>query len=436
MANNLSGLAKLKSYLAGWLTALTLALTLAACGESTTVTPVVKVNSVAPTSVSNATPVATTAPTKTTSAIPNVPAATNPVASSPVAAVTPTAVPPIPTVAQPTATPTQEALNQVNDPQDDPSRGTNQPLPDPNSLPRLNGVPKIPLLNTSLASVQPEPVIKANYGENGAPRVGVQIGHYEIDKLPDEQKSLRTSTGGAGGGVREVEVNQEIAKRVAALLTAKGITVDLLPATVPPAYTADAFVAIHADAASGGGPSGYKLARSRFSAIPQTDDALVNSIYHTYGKATGLPTSDSITRNMTGYYAFNSRRRLYAVSKITPAAIIEMGYLTNTSDRTYLLGHKDVVAQGIADGIIRFLQNRPALDQREKPQQRTPAIEALNENTPVYAENGGPVIAYVSKGQRFEFYEDKGTYYSVTIPVLRKPGYLRKTDAGPSVVPR
>jgi N-acetylmuramoyl-L-alanine amidase len=258
--------------------------------------------------------------------------------------------------------------------------------------------------------------------------VGVQIGHYQIEQLPDEQASLRSQTGGSGGGVREVDFNQNMAHRVEALLTARGVTVDILPATVPIAYTADVFIAIHADASTSGNPSGYKLSRSRFSAIPQTEDALVNILYETYGKATGLPTDTGITRNMTGYYAFNNRRRLYAVSSITPAVIIETGFLTSASDRNVLLGRPEAVAEGITEGIWQFLQSRPPLEKREKPQVQIRAIEAKLENTPVYAEGGGAIIAYLSKGQRFESYEDKGTYYSVYVPILRKTGYIRKTD--------
>jgi len=226
-----------------------------------------------------------------------------------------------------------------------------------------------------------------------------------------------------------------VARRVAALLTAKGATVDVLPATVPDGYAADAFVAIHADASLAGNPRGYKLARSRFSAIPETDDALLKSIFNTYGEATGLPTDSSITRNMTGYYAFNSRNRLHAVSKNTPAVIVEMGFLTNAIDRSVLVSRAAVVAEGIADGVWNFVQSRPALDKREKPITQMPAIAAADENTPIYG-NGNLIIAYVSKGQLFEYFEDSGSNYSIYVPMLHKRGYIRKADVNATTVPR
>lgn len=411
------------------LTTLILALALAACSDASTPTPVsqpqISVGSVA-TANNSGTPTAiSTATSAPATATPN-PGATATLPAS-AAAVAPTAT----AVVQSGAVMPPPDLTL-----EEPASSQSTPLPDIADLPHLNGVVKIPLLNSNPSSAQPTPVVKANYGPNNNPKVGLQIGHYQIDQLPNEQASLRGQTGGSGGGVREVDFNQTVVRLVAALLTAKGVTVDILPATVPVGYTADVFVAIHADAAGSGGPNGYKMARSRFSAIPQTDDTLLNILYETYGKATGLPTDSSITRNMTGYYAFNSRRRLYAVSKVTPAVIVETGFLTSAADRAVLLGRTDAVAKGIADGIWQFLQSRPPLEQREKPQSQSPSVDAALEITPVYAEGGGKLIAYVSKGQRFEFFEDKGEYYSVFVPVLRQQGYIRKSDAVRSGAPR
>ncbi len=414
-------------FIAAFILGLLLALTLVSCAESNIVSPAttapeqVTTNPVAAqTTVIEALPtLATTAATAPTIAAKATPAITS--VNTTIAAATTTA--PV-TVANEQEVP-PEALPPL----------PNLPLPKLAELPRLNGVPKIPVLNSNRAAGQPNPVIKANYGLNGSPRIGVQIGHYQIDQLPDEQASLRAQTGGNGGGVREVDLNMEIARKVAALLAARGATVDLLPATVPVAYSADAFIAIHADAAPAGNPSGYKLARSRFSAIPQTDDALLSYLYDSYGKATGLATDSGITRNMTGYYAFNNRRRVASVSKVTPAAIIEMGFLTNASDRAVLLNRQDAIAKGIAEGIWQFIENRPPLDLREKPQSQVPAIEVVSDNIPVYGDTGG-LIAYVSKGQRFEYFEDKGDSYSAFIPLLGRSGFIRKSDVIKTTSPR
>lgn len=79
-----------------------------------------------------------------------------------------------------------------------------------------------------------------------------------------------------------------------------------------------------------------------------------------YGRATGLPVDPMVTRNMLGYYAFSWSRFQSTVAPHTPAAILEMGFLTNATDRGLLLGRQDVVAGGVANGILRFLDEVPA----------------------------------------------------------------------------
>jgi|GEM_PF-526772 len=307
----------------------------------------------------------------------------------------------------------------------------------PENLAQLNGVPIIPYLSPPQ---QKQPVItqrRANYGDSGRPRVGLQVGHLEINKLPEEWAALRGQTGGSGGGYTEVQINYDIARRVAALLISRGVTVDLIPATVPPSYTADVFVAIHCDAVSGGGPSGFKLARSEETALPRTDDSLVATLYSQYEQATGLPRDGNITSNMTGYYSFNGPYRNYAISKITPGAIIELGYLTNATDRNFLVNRPDDSARGVANGIIIFLNQRPALEQRELPISLSQAIEARLDRTPVYdSPDGSNIVAYVSRQQVFTDFANNPTAYGVLLPVLDRPGFIRKTDAALISVPR
>ncbi|MBI4321547.1 MAG: N-acetylmuramoyl-L-alanine amidase [Chloroflexi bacterium] len=189
-------------------------------------------------------------------------------------------------------------------------------------------------------------------------RVGVQAGHWRSAELPDELGRLRGSTGTSGGGVAEWQLNLDIARRVASLLEAEGLEVDLLPATIPPGYQADAFVALHADGDVTGGMSGFKLAAPRVSAIADLDEALLVAIREEYQAATRLRLDYSVSRNMTGYYAFTFRRFKHAIAPTTPAVILEMGFLTNASDRLTLLGKPDLVAEGIARGILRFIKLR------------------------------------------------------------------------------
>jgi N-acetylmuramoyl-L-alanine amidase len=153
-----------------------------------------------------------------------------------------------------------------------------------------------------------------------------------------------------------VDINLDIARRVAAILEGQQIDVDLLPSTVPVQYKADAFVALHGDANSNTSLSGYKLARSSRSSIPAKDDALLNAISTEYAAATGLSFhAGTITVNMTSYYAFANQGIQHSIAPTTPGVILEMGFLTTAKDRNLLMDQPDVVAGGIARGILKFL---------------------------------------------------------------------------------
>ncbi len=186
-------------------------------------------------------------------------------------------------------------------------------------------------------------------------RVGLQAGHWQIGDLPEDQARLRDQTG--GGGYREVDINLAVGQASARLLAAQGVAVDLLPAAVPPGYRADAFVAIHCDASTDGGAHGYKLARYRESLIGERDDLLIAKLSDVYGPTLGLPLDDGITRAMTGYYAYNRRRYRSTIDPRTPAAIFELGFLTNASDRAILVGQQARIAAALATGVLRFLES-------------------------------------------------------------------------------
>src|SRR5256885_12053320 len=67
----------------------------------------------------------------------------------------------------------------------------------------------------------------------GPRRVGIQVGHWKTDEAPAELDRLVVQTGASWEGINEVDVNLDIAQRVAVILNTKGIAVDLLPTTVP-----------------------------------------------------------------------------------------------------------------------------------------------------------------------------------------------------------
>jgi hypothetical protein len=190
-------------------------------------------------------------------------------------------------------------------------------------------------------------------------RVGIQAGHWKIDELPPEQEHLHDSTGAVAGSLKEVDVNLAVARIVAADLTRAGVAVDLLPASVPAGYQADAFVAIHAD-------GGSRLERGWKIAAPwRSSDAsrmLRFDVAQSYQLLTGLPEDRyGVTAFMRGYYAFSWYRYDHAISPSTPAIIVEMGYITSAADRSVLAGNPESAALGISAGVLQFLGQSAAL---------------------------------------------------------------------------
>jgi N-acetylmuramoyl-L-alanine amidase len=183
----------------------------------------------------------------------------------------------------------------------------------------------------------------------------LQVGHLNSTELPDELARFRTSTGARWGNITESQLNYDVAMRVKPLLEAEGVIVDILPATVPPAYSADAFLAIHADGSTGAAPRGWKLATPWRAS--EASQQLLEAVAATYGVATGLPQDiGGVTANMRGYHAFSYRRHTHAIARTTPAIIVEMGFMTNAADREVLFGQQDRIARGIAQGVLNYLQ--------------------------------------------------------------------------------
>lgn len=190
----------------------------------------------------------------------------------------------------------------------------------------------------------------------GPARVGLQVGHLEASAQPEELARLRTSTGGHGGGLREVDVNRAVAAALAARLEMRGISVDLLAAKVPARYRADLVVSIHADSSLEAGRRGYKSAVFRPSRNPW-DERLKSRLDEAYLGGSRFPDDDAnVTGDMLEYYAFNGRFH-HSVARRTPAAIVELGYLSHPLDRE-LLRRPDRVAALLEEGIVAFLRQR------------------------------------------------------------------------------
>jgi hypothetical protein len=276
----------------------------------------------------------------------------------------------------------------------------------------------------------PTPIVTPTPRPQGtAWRVGIQAGHWKSNELPEELARLRGSTGAFSDGLSEADLNLAIARRVEKLLVARGIVVDVLPATVPPSYDADVFVSLHADGATSRKARGYKLATPwRTSRASQL---LADTLDAAYRKATGLPRDGGITVNMRGYYAFNYRRHTHAIARTTPAIILEMGFLTNASDRSVLYGRADAVAAGVVNGIVDYLNARDpndgaALLAPEFPSLRTASADVAVRSAP---RDDAKVLMRVDADQRiFAFQERDGWLEVMVRGEQRVIGWIRRSD--------
>jgi N-acetylmuramoyl-L-alanine amidase len=153
-----------------------------------------------------------------------------------------------------------------------------------------------------------------------------------------------------------VEVNLDVAQRVVRSLRTLGYRVELLEEydTRLGGYRADGLVSIHADSCLNlpdavPPPTGFKVASVVDSVVPEEESRLVACLTERYGARTGLGFhANSITGHMTQYHTF------YEIDPRTPGAIIETGFMW--LDRDLLTQRPDLVAQGIVDGVVCFVE--------------------------------------------------------------------------------
>jgi N-acetylmuramoyl-L-alanine amidase len=211
--------------------------------------------------------------------------------------------------------------------------------PAPSVAPSSNPPP--PTEQPAAPSARPS----ANPPSPSAPRIGIVAGHWGSDTgavCPD--------------GLTEVEINLDIAQRVVRVLQALGYQATLLEEFDPrlTGYRADALVSIHADSCEAfpnatPPASGFKVASVEDSLVPDAEARLVACLAQCYAARTGMFFhANSITYDMTRYHTF------YEIDGRTPGAIIETGFMLN--DRPMLTQQADLVAQGIVDGIVCFIE--------------------------------------------------------------------------------
>lgn len=177
---------------------------------------------------------------------------------------------------------------------------------------------------------------------NWARRIGVVSGHRGND-----------SGAVCDDGLTEASINLSVAELVVRNLRGMGYTVDLLDEfdSRLTDYQASALVSIHSNTCRNFGElvSGFIVAASagRITSRAQ-DDKLVQCIADHYTTTTQLQRRLETTVDMTDYHTFRE------INVLTPAAIIELGFMLG--DRELLTEHPDMLARGISDGVLCFLE--------------------------------------------------------------------------------
>jgi N-acetylmuramoyl-L-alanine amidase len=179
-------------------------------------------------------------------------------------------------------------------------------------------------------------------------RVGIVAGHNGNDS-----GAICTDDNGEVT-LTEADINLEIAMQVRDSLVAQGYQVDLLNEfdTRLNGYRAVALVSIHNDSCEyvNDEATGFKVAASMDTRDVNRAQRLTVCLIDRYQDATGLTFhAGSITADMREYHAFSE------IDPNTITAIIETGFLF--LDREILTTRTDVVADGVTQGILCFINN-------------------------------------------------------------------------------
>jgi N-acetylmuramoyl-L-alanine amidase len=184
-------------------------------------------------------------------------------------------------------------------------------------------------------------------------RIGIVSGHW--GPYPTTGRSDPGAV--CPDGLTEAEVNRSVAQLVVQQLSGRGYDVDLLDEWDPrlSEYQAAVLLSIHADSCHQfdlPGATGFKVAPPASRTSTRADDLrLRDCLVEKYALISGLPLHPSLTRDMTEYHSFGE------ISPVTPAAIIELGFLYE--DRDILENRPDLLAEGIVSGLLCFLENTP-----------------------------------------------------------------------------
>ena len=182
-------------------------------------------------------------------------------------------------------------------------------------------------------------------GDDSQIRIGILAGHWQ------------NHTGEVcADGVIEADINYAIANRVKLDLEERDFQVNLFPEFDLDLlnYEADVLVAIYSGSCLQSPPpsSGFKIGTSLTAQNPEEVNNLAVCLAENYQKYTQLPfTYEIINPDHASYHIFRD------IHPNTPAVLIEIGKLS--TDRDLIANRSSSITEGIAAGIICFIENTP-----------------------------------------------------------------------------
>jgi N-acetylmuramoyl-L-alanine amidase len=193
-----------------------------------------------------------------------------------------------------------------------------------------------------LLTTQPNSSVMPGTMPRPLTKIGIVAGHWGND-----------SGAVCENGTTEADVNLKIATLVQQKLAALGFDTDLLQEFDPrlSSYRAAVLVSIHNDSCKyvNDQATGFKVASAMSSRDANLANRLAGCLRDRYQRTTGLPLHNSVTNDMSLYHAFSE------IDPGTTAGIIETGFMK--LDYDILTNKTDMVATGVANGILCFVNN-------------------------------------------------------------------------------
>lgn len=195
-------------------------------------------------------------------------------------------------------------------------------------------------------------------------------------------------TPGRTGTKGEQIYQQKIHQLLADLLEEKEILVDIYAGkNLPMGVEADLYLTLHLNGATNEKANGFCVSIYPDSTTPEADQKLKGLLIENLSR---MPI-----RNHQGYETENSKYMygLTRISKITPGALVELGFATNPNENGWLQKNIGEVAGYVKDAVSEFLKEDEELTTEEKLKAE---LEAKEKEIAVYKEKIDKIKAIVN----------------------------------------